>query len=114
MNEFSFILSGTVTHLSRAVKHFAGTEATMPFPVKSKTRTLRSLLNLRLFWAYNNAVLHKPWDWTEGGACRVKPGGSRFIRGFLKRPGALVNGGKPWLRQTADVLFGFQSIPGRR
>jgi len=49
MNEFSFILSGKVTHLSGAVKHFAGAQKTMPFPVKSKIQTLRSLLNLRLF-----------------------------------------------------------------
>jgi hypothetical protein len=113
MNEFSFILSGKVTHLSGAVKHFAGTRKTMPFPVKSKIQTLRSLLNFRPFCAYNRRVLRKPWDWTEGGACRVNPEGGRFIRGFLKRAGAIVKGGKPWLGETADVLFGFQSIPGR-
>jgi hypothetical protein len=36
MNEFSFILSGTVTHLSGAVKHFAGTEETITCPEKPK------------------------------------------------------------------------------
>jgi hypothetical protein len=36
MNELSFIFSGTVTHLSGAVKHFAGTEETITCPEKPK------------------------------------------------------------------------------
>jgi hypothetical protein len=75
MNELSFIFSGTVTHLSGAVKHFAGTEETITCPEKPKTPNPKEPLEFPPFLRDNRRVLHKPWNRTEGGACRVKPEG---------------------------------------